>query len=318
MKSEFRIIFAYETLVVTKKLISNFKEIVNQMKGIICNSEIIVVLPRNIGKQNEELIKKQISADYMYIVGSDEDYDMTLLDYKEVVLDICKKYNPDCIYVSANLQGRSLASWLGTKLNAGVVADAIQVEYDSNKKQIYYIRATANNGLLSKIICMSKPQVASLRPHEKCNILEDTDTECKTVKLNNSKTKGYFRSLEIKKFADNYNIFRSDIVIGVGRGVSEDCLKKVYKFANRYNISVMCSKPLVDQGVFPYSHQIGQSGTSIHAKYYIAVGISGMTQHIVGIINCKNIIAINPNEAAPINEVANIVITARAEEIFHD
>ena len=98
--------------------------------------------------------------------------------------------------------------------------------------------------------------------------------------------------------------------------MSEYELELIKEFANIHNIHLMGSRPVVENNILNRENQIGQSGRSISAKLYVAIGISGAPQHLVGIRNCKKIIAINIDKNALIHEYANYSFVCSAKYFF--
>ena len=101
----------------------------------------------------------------------------------------------------------------------------------------------------------------------------------------------------------------SKIVISAGRGmVDKDNLTMINELANKLNAAVGGTRAIVDAGWMPYSQQVGQTGKTVKPDIYIACGISGATQHQVGMKDSKYIIAINKDEEAPIFQIADLGI----------
>ncbi|MCP4159897.1 MAG: electron transfer flavoprotein subunit alpha/FixB family protein, partial [Deltaproteobacteria bacterium] len=128
-----------------------------------------------------------------------------------------------------------------------------------------------------------------------------------------------YTSLNISSMDDdNSSIEDAEVVIGAGRGAEdEDVIELIHEFAKFFkNGGVGASRPLCDAGIFPYSHQIGETGKVISPKLYIACGVSGSNQHIAGVRQAQEIIAINKDPQAAIFQIADIGVVASLEEFL--
>jgi electron transfer flavoprotein alpha subunit len=87
------------------------------------------------------------------------------------------------------------------------------------------------------------------------------------------------------------------------------------ELTNRLGVALGASRPVVDAGWLPHAHQIGQSGTSVAPRLYVAFGISGAMQHLVGIRKAQRIVAINTDPQAPIFSIADVAVVAEGTEV---
>ncbi len=109
----------------------------------------------------------------------------------------------------------------------------------------------------------------------------------------------------------------AEIVVAAGRGIgARDNIRLVQEFADAIGASVACTRPVVDLGWLPRSRQVGQTGTSVKPRLYVACGISGATQHTVGMRDAGTIVAINSDRGAPIFGIADLGIVGDVTRIL--
>lgn len=287
--------------------------IINKIRMVFKNELIGIdyVLPQNIVSEKKPLINELYKINNLYIIKEPANN----IDYQNYVDKVCKiaaeeSYN--YIFIPTGGISKVLAACLSVDLKVGVTVDVLDIYFEN--RQLQYMRATSSNELLAFIKCMCSTEIATLKlknVDNKCKNISDL-SECKHIyDLFFEKSK----NIKISNITDN-RTKNSDIVIGVGRGVSKETLKGIIKFSKINNIEIVTTKPGVENGLFEHEKQVGQSGKSINAKLYIAIGISGAMQHIVGIMGCKYIIAINPDKDAPIHKYADVSIVSHAEKVF--
>lgn len=232
--------------------------------------------------------------------------------YAEAICQFVKKNRYAYIFIPSGLCSKPISASLSACLEAGVTVDVLDMYLEDNR--LTYIRTTAARETLAYIQCYSKIQIATLKL-SKGNVSLKLGGEKKFAihRLWGYKTRCLYTKCRYNQIIrDECN----DIVIGVGKGVSLEVLERIKRFAQKHNLKIMASKPCIEAGMFEVDRQIGQSGCEIKAKLYIAVGISGAMQHMVGVLDCKNIISINPDQQALINDYANVSVLLNAEEVF--
>lgn len=230
------------------------------------------------------------------------------------VLEIVKELEPRYIFSVSSLTGRAITSWLSVHVQAGVVADAVGLELEEHTGHIRYTRSTDDDSLLSVISFDAFPEMATLRPQRAERVQPPLLPS--GISVHEQPAAAHERTWVISRRLIEKSAYTNKVIIGVGRGVSPRALERISAFCARLNIPLMCTKPLVESGLFAVDRQIGQSGSSIYADLYIAVGISGALQHLIGTLHCRKMIAVNPDPNARIHQYSDVSMMKDAELVF--
>lgn len=240
--------------------------------------------------------------------------------YTEVVFETIKQINPSIMLIGATTQGRDLAPRISSKLNTGLTADCTMLDIN-DKGQLASTRPTFGGNLMATILCKTYPQMASVRPNvfplPEEPIIKDTKVEYNWINVHNIEQK-----VQLLGFIENapgtgINLNEAQIIVAGGKGMkSKEGFKLLEELAEVLNGSVGASRAAVDAGWAEHSMQVGQTGRTVTPKLYIACGISGAIQHIIGMGSSDKIIAINTDPKAPIFEVADLGIVGDVFEII--
>jgi len=283
------------------------------------NTQVSAVL---LGHQMEaeatELIWR--GADNVYLVDARELLNFQDDPYTNVLISLVNKYKPEILLCGATIIGRSLISRVAVKVYAGLTADCTGLDIDPQKKILLQTRPAFGGNIMATIITPNHgPQMATVRhkvmkeagidKHRKGKIIREDFKSGELV----SRTK----LLDIiEEIGSLINIAEADIIVSGGRGMGgPENFKLLEELAKVLGGAVGSSRAAVDSGWMPYSHQVGQTGKTVCPKIYIACGISGQIQHLVGMQSSKTIIAINKDPDAPIFKVATYGIVGDLFEI---
>ncbi len=296
---------AYELLGIGRKLADELK------------SELCAVL---FGKSDEveELIKW--GADKVYYVNSS---DYTYLDddlYSKTLVKLVNEYKPEIILAGATATGRSFIPRVAARLRVGLTADCTSLEIDKETGNLLQIRPAFGGNIMATIICPnSRPQIATVRPRVMKPGEYNPSKNGEIIKIDSLKPSGKVKVLERiedKSFC-RVNLQDAKVIVSGGRGIGGPAdFKMLWELANLLGGTVGASRAAVDEGWIPYAHQIGQTGKTVCPKIYIACGISGAVQHLVGMQSSDIIVAINKDPNAPIFNVATYGIVGDAKEII--
>lgn len=231
--------------------------------------------------------------------------------YTEAVAKALSLYSPSVLFIGASPNGRDLGGRLSARLDAGLVADCIDVRYEGEDDTLTWIRPAYTGKLFVKIQTTTRPQLGTVSDKIFHGNPKDASRkgEIFPVPLETAEAKPAVKVLDftpLEQIKEVLDLDTAEIVVGAGRGVqNEEGMREVQSFAKRIGAAFGVSKPLVDAGWAPYEWQVGVTGKKIAPKIYIALGISGAIQHKLGIQEAGLIVAVNKSPEAPIFQFAH-------------
>jgi electron transfer flavoprotein alpha subunit len=223
---------------------------------------------------------------------------------------------PDLILFSNTPTGWDVAPRVAAKLEAGFVGDCFSIEAQGD--ELVYHRRVFNGKLDATISSSSQMVVATVQPGAIPAF--EGSTEGSVTKLEVSLDAGQLRVKFVgvkESEATGVDLGKADVIVAGGRGVGkeENFTEVIKPLADILGGAMGASRPVVDAGWLPHAYQVGSSGQVVQPKLYIACGISGAIQHLVGMKTSNYIIAINKDPDAPIFEVANLGVVADLFEV---
>ncbi|MBI4972790.1 MAG: 4Fe-4S binding protein [Candidatus Omnitrophica bacterium] len=272
-----------------------------------------VLIGNGLDDQLDELFWR--GADNIYLVQAPEITHFQDEPYTNILVKLIQEYKPEIVLCGATAIGRSLISRVAVKIKAGLTADCTGLDIDPEKKILLQTRPAFGGNIMATIISPNfRPQMATVR-HKVMQPLEpDKKRKGKVIResfdspVYASRTKLLDIVEEIESLV---NLAEADIIVSGGRGMAgPENFKLLTELAQVLGAAVGASRAAVDSGWMPYSHQVGQTGRTVAPKIYIACGISGQIQHLVGMQSAKIIVAINKDPDAPIFKVATYGIVA--------
>jgi len=296
-------------------------ELLNKARGLAKDLHTYVgavFLGQGIEKKAKELIQR--GADKVYLVESPALKNYIAENYTKAIVSLVKKHKPEVILAGATTTGRSLVSRIAVNLYTGLTADCTGLDIDKEKKILVQTRPAFGGNIMAQIICPNyRPQMATVR-HKVMPEAEKDSSRCGEVikeEFNIKEEDGRIKFLDfVQEAISTVNLSEADIIVSGGRGLQDSSnFKMLEELAQVLGAAVGSSRAAVDAGWIPYSHQVGQTGRTVCPKLYIACGISGQVQHLVGMQSSKTIIAINKDPDAPIFKVADYGIVGDAFKI---
>lgn len=223
--------------------------------------------------------------------------------YANVLTALMEKYNPDVVLGPATFYGKALFSRLAALNGGRMASDVTKIEADGDSVKVS--RPTYGGNVISTVEPNGGPFFITVRP-KIFPESSDGQGEVVTESLDDSLFQSRSEVKEVKMEASGAeNLAEADVIVSAGRGIKgPDNVDLIKKLAKSLNAAFGASRAIVDAGWVEYKHQVGQTGRTVNPKLYVAVGISGAIQHLVGMQTSKTIVAINKDKDAPIFNVA--------------
>ncbi len=299
---------------VSLELLGIGKKLANKLKV-----ELSAVL---LGDGVEELITELIASggDKVYLGNSDVLANYCENTYTKVIVDLILEYKPEIFLLGATNIGRALAPRIAARLKTGLTADCTELEIDEENRFLQTRPAFGGNLMATIITPNQRPQMVTVRPKVISKPTPEIERTGKIIKIkpNISKEDIKTKILNlVKEITEEVNLEEAEIIIAGGRGLqSPENFKLISELAKVLRGGVAASRAAVDAGWISHYHQVGQTGKTICPKLYIACGISGAIQHLVGMQSSECIVAINKDKDAPIFNVATYGIVGDLFEVL--
>jgi electron transfer flavoprotein alpha subunit len=223
--------------------------------------------------------------------------------YARVLTALIDKYSPDVVLGPATFYGKALFSRLAALNGGRMASDVTRIEADGDSVKVS--RPTYGGNVISTVEPNGGPFFVTVRP-KIFPESSDGPGEVVSESLDGSLFESRTAVKEVKMEASGAeNLAEADVIVSAGRGIKgPDNVDLIKQLAKSMNAAFGASRAIVDAGWVEYKHQVGQTGRTVNPKLYVAVGISGAIQHLVGMQTSKTIVAINKDKDAPIFNVA--------------
>ncbi|MCH5240292.1 MAG: electron transfer flavoprotein subunit alpha/FixB family protein [Muribaculaceae bacterium] len=302
-------------------------------KGRQLADKLGIKLEAVVAGDNLKDIERQImpyGVDTIYKFEDKRLYPYTSLPHSSILINLFKEIEPRIAFMGATSIGRDLGPRVSSALHSGLTADCTSLEIGDYtdvksgkeyKDLLYQIRPAFGGNIVATIVNPDcRPQMATVREGVMKKEIKD------------SNYKGEVKDLDVNKYTNpedfvidiidrqvaksKVNLKGSPIIVAGGYGVgSKENFDILQDLADTLGAEVGASRAAVDAGWVEHERQIGQTGVTVRPKLYIACGISGQIQHIAGMQDSALIISINSDPDAPINKIADYVITGKFEDV---
>jgi electron transfer flavoprotein alpha subunit len=235
--------------------------------------------------------------------------------YTAAIAEIAQKEGSKVVVVSNNNMGKSIAPRLSVRLKAAIGSGVSKLPI-SIEPFVVYKRAYSGNAF-SHVALKSEIKIITLAQNsfELIETPNQASIEAATVAVDSSLIKTKVN--DVQKQTGKLLLTDAEIVVAGGRGMkSPDNWSPILELAELLGAATACSRPVSDEGWRPHDEHTGQTGKIVAPNLYIAVGISGATQHLAGVSSSKFIVAINTDKDAPIFEAAQYGIIGDAAKVL--
>ena len=254
----------------------------------------------------------------------------TTAPHSAILVKLFKEEKPQIALMGATVIGRDLGPRVSSALGSGLTADCTNLEigeYEDKKtgqvyeNLLYQIRPAFGGNIIATIVNPDhRPQMATVRQ----GVMKNEPCGKRKAEIKIHKVTDYVSAADMAVTVidrhmqkPSHHLDSASIVVAGGYGMgSREGFDMLYKLAEALHAEVGASRAAVDAGFVDHDRQIGQTGITVRPKLYIACGISGQIQHIAGMRESSLIMSINQDPDAPINAIADYVITGRVEDVI--
>jgi electron transfer flavoprotein alpha subunit len=306
---------------VSLELVSKARELADQL-----NVEVsAAIFGDNVAGEVPRLAS--LGADRVYIVEDSKLKFYTPIPYTKLMIQVVSEKKPQIVLYGATTEGRDIAPRVASHLKVGLTADCTDLQIgDHTQKEteykniLYQIRPAFGGNIIATIVSPEKkPQMATVREGVMRMAQPDASHKAEIVKISAKLGAEDFPSEIIDRVMEEktVNLKGAQIIVSGGIGVgSKDNFALIRELAETLGAEVGASRAAVDAGFIGKEHQVGQTGTTVRPKLYIACGISGAIQHRAGMDSSSRIIAINNDPEAPIFGIAHYGIVGDLNEVI--
>lgn len=303
-------------------------------KGRQLATQLGIKLEAVVAGDNLKDIELQLfpyGVDTVYKFEDKRLYPYTSLPHSSLLINLFREKEPQIAFMGATSIGRDLGPRVSSCLHSGLTADCTSLEIGPHtdiktKKEydnlLYQIRPAFGGNIVATIVNPEcRPQMATVREGVMKKEIFDANHKGEVINLDADKytsAEDYVVEVIERHVAKSkVNLKGSPIVVAGGYGVgSKENFDLLFKLADTLGAEVGASRAAVDAGWIDHDRQIGQTGVTVRPKLYIACGISGQIQHIAGMQDSSIIISVNNDPEAPINTIADYVITGNVEDVL--
>jgi electron transfer flavoprotein alpha subunit len=249
------------------------------------------------------------------------------LPYAKIVVKLIRQTSPQIVIYGASAVGRDVAPRVASELRVGLTADCTALDIGDHQRKdvlykdiLYQIRPAWGGNMIATIVSPDhRPQMATVRAGVMKMAEKDLNRKGKIVRAESGLDGAEFimKVLERTSTSKKVDLTAANIIVSGGAGVgSKENFKLIFQLAETIGGAVGASRAAIDFGFADRDHQVGQTGTTVRPKLYIACGISGAIQHRAGMSEANKIVAINTDASAPILSIAHYGIVGDLAQVI--
>lgn len=298
----------------TFELLLAGRQLADELEGKLCAT----VLGHEVGDAAHEIAH---FSDEVYALDNPLLAAFQVDLYAHALEQLCRSIDPDIVLLGHTLDNLDLAPRLACKMGTKLITDCIGLDIEPDTGHLFCTKPVYGGNAVATFINAKKPQMATLRP-KVLEVMERSPTEGEVIRFDPAIDESLPRAELIEIIpGESVSLDRADAIVAGGRGVKEveglKRLEKLIEVLKRHfgNVELGASRPLIDAGWLPPSRQLGLTGEKATPELYIAIGISGASQHLSGILGSKKIVAINKDEQAAIFQSADYGVVGRYEDV---
>ena len=238
--------------------------------------------------------------------------------YTEAFEQVVRARDPQYVILPHTYQVRDFAPKLAARFGKGLISDCIRMKAEGG--QVTFTRRIFLGKMDADVVAKGEPPVfatfqsGAYRADQAERGDEATPVESVRVEVGEVRMRPEAPFQEVKQAVD---LTKADVIVAIGRGIkSQENIAQAQKLADALGGDIAASRPICDAGWLPIDRQIGSSGQTVAPKLYVALGISGAIQHLVGMKNAGTIVAVNKDPEAPIFDIADYGIVGDIFEVM--
>ncbi|MFC2033824.1 electron transfer flavoprotein subunit alpha/FixB family protein [Chloroflexota bacterium] len=266
----------------------------------------IVIIGNNVSNIAQEAITS--GADKVYVVEDPQLEDYRTDAYAAVMEKVAIEVNPEIILLGQTSIGRDLAPKVAFKLETGIVLDCVAIEIDSDSKQLLLTKPVYGGNAQAIFTIETEQKVATVRTKVISPLEPDSSRKGEVINVDAGLDTAAIRTSVLDKVIEEVEGIKledAEIIISGGRGIgAAEGFEQLTVLAAMLKGAVGASRAACDSGWMPETQQVGLTGKTVTPDFYLAIGISGASQHLAGCSSSKNIVAINKDPDANIFKVS--------------